>query len=134
MRNVGVVMATAAIVTLATSPTAWASWETNASTVWSDGNMSREWSDEEYNEIKFKDCGTVTTKEIEVERWQLVTWGLDTLRDDFTFTNCFNGTDAVSADTQSNLPAATYYFQTDTTCASCVVSVRKIVVDTTQAD
>ncbi|MET4924926.1 hypothetical protein P3L51_21645 [Streptomyces sp. PSRA5] len=134
LRNFGIVMATTAVVTLATSPAAWASWETTATTVWGDNDMSREWTDEEYNEIKFKDCHTVSTKSIGVERWQLVTLGLDTRRDDFTFTNCFNGTDAVSTDTQSNLPRGTYYFETDATCLSCTVSVRKIVVDTTQAD
>lgn len=127
-------MATAAVITLATSPAAWASWETNASTVWGDNDTSREWIDESYNEIKFKDCYTATTKQIGVERWQLVTWGMDTLRDSFTFTNCFNGTDAVSTDTQSGLPYGTYYFETDATCLSCVVTVRKIVVDTTLAD
>ncbi|MFF9685381.1 hypothetical protein [Streptomyces sp. NPDC014623] len=133
LRNVGVVMAAAAVVTLAASPSAWA-WETDATTVWGDNNTSREWVDESYNEIKFKDCHTATTKWIQVERWQLITWGTDTQRDKFRFTNCFNGTNAVSTDTQSGLPYGTYYFETDAACLSCVVSVRKIVVDTTKAD
>ncbi|MFC5169853.1 hypothetical protein [Streptomyces mutomycini] len=128
-------MATAAAMTFATSPAAWASWETDATTVWGDNDMSREWVDESYNEIKFKDCHTSSTDRwIQVERWQLVTLGTDIQRDKFRFTNCFNGTDAVSADTQSGLPYGTYYFETDAPCLSCVITVRKIVVDTTQAD
>ncbi|ANW16940.1 hypothetical protein [Streptomyces clavuligerus] len=137
LRKAGLIAGAAAVLTFATSTSAWANWTAN-NWVGNQGKLSQQWVDESYNEINFTGCDEVYGRtSVDVALWQQIDWGSDKKHDTSTFTNCFKGASQKSTATQTGLPRDSYYFEIDkigSGCISCAVAVTKVNVDTTKAD
>ncbi|MFE0672537.1 hypothetical protein [Streptomyces sp. NPDC058867] len=119
---------------LALAPNAFANWQSfisNAAT----GFESSRWEDEQYSEVRFKDCNQyyATGGWVKVALWEDNFASPDTNHGTKEFTNCFNGTNSVSAGEWTGLPLDGYYFRLQDTDGG-LLDVRVVAIDTTKAD
>ncbi|MEU6347982.1 hypothetical protein ABZ896_01485 [Streptomyces sp. NPDC047072] len=142
LQRVGTIAGMAAAALFVLVPNAQADWTwTSYISSWTDGNTSRRWDDEAYNEISFENCyaqyAGSSDQQVVVKRRIDVTLDYDVTVDTFTFSNCFKGNGYYSTDTQTGLDSASYYFEADkigTGGSCCLLFTDWVGVDTTQAD
>ncbi|MFF5856840.1 hypothetical protein ACFY8B_14555 [Streptomyces sp. NPDC012751] len=124
----------ASALLLALAPSASANWQSYITSAGAGFESSR-WEDESYSEVRFKDCTqqNATGKWVKVALWEDNALSPDTNHGTKTFTNCFNGDEAVSAGEWTGLPLDGYYFRLQDTDGG-LLNVRVVAIDTTQAD
>lgn len=109
LQRTGVILGALSALLFVLSPSAFADWTwTSYISSWTDGDTSRRWADESYNEISWEGCFAQygTTQQTVVKRRIDVSLASDVTVDTFTFSNCFNGSGYYSTDTQTGLDSA----------------------------
>ncbi|WP_328871025.1 hypothetical protein OHT76_13370 [Streptomyces sp. NBC_00287] len=133
-RNIAVTAGLTSTLILTLAPSASANWQSFISNATAGFESSR-WEDEHYSEVRFKNCTQVyaTGKYVKVALWEDNFASPDTNHGTKTYTNCFNGEDAVSAGEWTGLPLDGYYFRLQDTEGG-LLDVDVVYVDTSQAD
>ncbi|MEF9907361.1 hypothetical protein [Streptomyces sp. P9-A2] len=122
----------------ASSANARANWQSHIVS-WTDGNKSRSWDDESYTEVRFKNCFAQNSlnDKVVVKVQRYVAGVPYTSYGTHTYTNCFTGTDKVSAGEWTGLASGSYKFETTQVAqgnSCCLLNVGVVYVDTTKAD
>lgn len=133
-RNIAVTGGLASALILVLAPNASANWKSFISSA-ATGFESSRWKDEQYSEVRFKDCTQeyATGKYVKVALWEDNFASPDTNHGTKTFTNCFNGKDSVSNGEWTGLPLDGYYFRLQDTDGG-LLNVGVVYIDTTKAD
>lgn len=110
-------------------------------TGWGPGNKeSRHWPDNDYTEIRFTGCTMqgATGKSVGVQLWQEIPQGFDDSIGTKTYSACFDGGTSKGEWNVSVSGGTQRYFElpelNGSSSTHALVSVDKIVVDTTKAD
>lgn len=141
LKKMGVVLATAGALTLATAPNASANWDSYI-TDWTDGQTSHHWDENgTYSQVQFRSCSAQygTTDSVDLLMWVDKPFQVDQKLDRKVFSACFGGANSWSNGEWRDVPSGsvTLYFEADKVAqggSCCLLTVAEVYQDTSAAD